>query len=179
MSRKIKFHTFHFLFRLFAYMADKSGGWRVFVRPKLLLGSLIVGLGLTGNTQLIAQNLQKTKSSNPKVEQTEGLDTVSMVTDQAPQFPEGDAALLRFIGKNLIQPPVSQCYNGVMGKVICRFVVEKDGGISNITVIKSLDSECDKEAVRVLKLLPKFIPAKYNGQNVRAYYTLPVTYRMD
>ena len=46
MSRRIKLHTFHFLFRLFAYLADKSGGWRVFVRPKLLLGSLIVGLGL-------------------------------------------------------------------------------------------------------------------------------------
>jgi TonB family protein len=64
MSRKIKFHTFHFLFRLVAYLADKSGGWRVFVRPKLLLGSLIVGLGLlsTGFAQTSKQNKSKQKT---------------------------------------------------------------------------------------------------------------------
>jgi len=66
-----------------------------------------------------------------------------------------------------------------MGKVVCRFVVEKDGSISNITVIRSLDPGCDKEAVRVIKLLPKFIPGKQNGQAVRVYYILPVIFKPE
>jgi len=179
MSRKIKFQAFHVLYHLFAYLADKSGGWRLFVRPKLLLGSLIVGLGLNGTTELMAQKLPKEKPSNPKLEQTEGKEYVFTVTDQAPQFPGGDAALLRFIDKNLIKPSVTLCYNGIAGKVMCRFVVEKDGSVSNITVIRSLDSGLDKEAVRVLRLLPKFIPGKYNGQTVRAYYNIPVSFRLE
>ena len=63
MSRKIKFHAFQVLFRLFAYLADKSGGWRVFVRAKLLLGSLILGLGLTVPKTVQAQNQNSPKKT--------------------------------------------------------------------------------------------------------------------
>jgi len=190
MSRKIKLHTFNALFRLFAYLADKTGGWRVFVRPKLLLGSLIVGLGLATPKTIQAQNQDSSKKSQTdsigsskyngtSCYDTYIVDTTKTYTDieQMPQYPGGDSTLISFVQKNLTQLPVTQCYNGVSAKVICRFVVEKDGSISNITVIKSLDPGCDKEAIRVLKLLPKFIPGKQNGQAVRVYYTLPVIFK--
>jgi len=100
-------------------------------------------------------------------------DHIFDVVEQMPEFPGGISALLNFIDKNITKPPLA---GGLNYKVFCRMVIEKDGSVSNITVIKSVDSGCDKEAVRVLKLLPKFIPAKYNGQNVRAYYIIPVSF---
>lgn len=192
MSRKIKLHTFNVLFQLFAYLADKTGGWRVFVRPKLLLGSLIVGLGLATPKTIQAQNQESSKKS-----QTDSIDSLKYngtlcydtnivdttkiytVIDQMPQFQGGDGELLNFITKNKRYPVVSCYENSISGKVICQFVVEKDGSVSDITIIRSLDPTCDKEAVRVLKLLPKFIPGKQNGQAVRVYYTIPVTFKME
>jgi hypothetical protein len=67
MFRRIKFHTFHVLFRLFAYLADKSGGWRMFVRPKLLIGSIIVGLGLTVPGHIQAQNQNINQQQKKKI----------------------------------------------------------------------------------------------------------------
>jgi protein TonB len=193
---------------------DKTGGWRVFVRPKLLLGSFIMGLGLitpemSAQTKKLSKQIKnqtsykqnsKTKNLPSKtVTAKEKEDTIKYgspdqpvvatmcyetiletevwnTVEQMPQYPGGDSTLISFVQKNLTQLPVTQCYNGVSAKVICRFVVEKDGSVSDITVIRSLDSTCDKEAVRVLKLLPKFIPGKQNGRVVRAYYTFPVSF---
>jgi TonB family protein len=195
MSRKIKFHAFQVLFRLFAYLADKSGGWRVFVRPKLLIGSMIVGLGLTVPKPIQAQNLDSSKKTQNDsidlnkydgaicydVKNSSNVDTTKIYTviEQMPQFPGGESAMLEFISKNKIHQPITQCYNGIQGRVTCRFVVERDGSVSNIEVIRSLDPDCDKEAVRILKLLPKFIPGKQNGKTARVYYTLPVIFKMD
>jgi TonB family protein len=194
MSRKIKLHTFNVLFQLFAYLADKTGGWRVFVRPKLLLGSLIVGLGLATPKTIQAQNQDSSKKA-----QTDTIDSlkyngaicydvkvidndvspekIHVVVEQMPQFPGGHDTLIHFIAKNIHYPIVSYYGSHNGGKVFCQFVVEKDGNISDIAIIRSLDTAYDKEAIRVLKLLPKFIPGKQNGQVVRVYYTLPVIFK--
>jgi TonB family protein len=190
MSRKIKLHTFNVLFQLFAYLADKTGGWRVFVRPKLLLGSLIVGLGLATPKTIQAQNQNSSKKSqtdsigSSKYNGTLCYDTnivdttkIYTVIEQMPQFSGGDSAMMAFIQKNITPQPMAQCYSGIGGKVICRFIVEKDGSVTDITILRSIDPTCDKEAIRVLKLLPKFIPGKQNGQAVRVYYTLPVIFK--
>lgn len=190
MSRKIKLHTFNALFQLFAYLADKTGGWRVFVRPKLLLGSLIVGLGFATPKTIQAQNPVSSKKSqtdsiySSKYDgalcyDTSIVDTTKIYTDieQMPQYPGGDSAMIAFIHKNITLQPMAQCYNGIGGKVICHFIVEKDGSVTDITILRSIDPTCDKEAIRVLKLLPKFIPGKQNGQAVRVYYTLPVIFK--
>ena len=196
MSQRIKFHAFYVFFRLFAYLADKSGGWRVFVLPKLLLGSLIVGLGLSVNIQIDAQNqtkkdlaiplIYKNAQNNSKNELNDSVlnkkfeeDHIYTVIEQMPKFPGGESALLEFISKSITQQPIAQCYNGIQGRVICRFVVERDGSVSNVSVIRSLDPACDKEAVRILKLLPNFISGKQNGKDVRVYYTVPVFFKMD
>ncbi|MDR3651922.1 MAG: TonB family protein [Paludibacter sp.] len=103
---------------------------------------------------------------------------VYTVIEQMPQFPGGEQELLNYINKNIKYPVIAQ-ENGIQGKVILRFVVSKTGMVDRVEVIRSLDPACDKEAVRVVKSLPKFIPGKQNGVNVSVWYTLPVTYRLE
>ena len=187
MSRKIKLHTFHFLFRLFAYLADKSGGWRVFVRPKLVLGSLIVGLGLTGSGVIEAQN-KAVKNSDLKANSKKTIvkDTITTKKNEAlfieyetmPVFPGGDTALLDFVYKNL-KYPESAIKNKIQGKVILRFVITKTGEIDKVEIIRSLQPDCDKEAIRVVKMLPKFTPGNQSGKPVSIWYTMPVIFKLD
>lgn len=98
--------------------------------------------------------------------------------DERPQYPGGDAAILQFIAQNL-KYPVSAMEQGVQGHVVVEFVVEKDGSMSDVKVVRSVDSALDKEALRVVKALSKFTPGTKNGQPVRARYTLPITFRMN
>jgi Ca-activated chloride channel homolog len=105
-------------------------------------------------------------------------DKVYQVVEQMPQFPGGETALMSSISQNLTYPKIAQ-ENGIQGKVILRFKVEADGSISNISVVRSLDPACDKEAIRLIKLLPKFIPAKQNGVNVAVWYTLPIAFKLE
>ena len=102
---------------------------------------------------------------------------VYTVVEQMPQFPGGEAALMSSIAQNLKYPVIAQ-ENGIQGKVIVRFLVEKDGSISKVEVVRSLDPACDKEAIRLIRSLPKFIPAKQNGVNVAVWYTLPITFKL-
>lgn len=103
---------------------------------------------------------------------------VYTVIEQMPVFPGGDAELLKYISKNLNYPPIA-AENGVQGKVTLRFVVSKSGTVDKVEVVRSLDNACDKEAVRVVKSLPKFIPGKQNGVNVSVWYTLPITFKLN
>ena len=100
------------------------------------------------------------------------------VIEQMPQFPGGETELLSFIAKSIRYPVIAQ-ENGIQGRVIIRFVVSKTGVVSNVEVLRSLDAACDKEAMRVVKTLPKWIPGKQNGVNVPVYYTLPITFRLQ
>ena len=100
------------------------------------------------------------------------------VVEQKPMFPGGDAALMQWLSSN-IKYPVIAAENGVQGRVVCQFVVEKDGSVSGVTVVKSIDPSLDKEAVRVIKSMPKWTPGKQNGQNVRVKYTLPVQFKLQ
>ncbi|MEI6752585.1 MAG: energy transducer TonB [Paludibacter sp.] len=106
------------------------------------------------------------------------VETVYQVIEQMPQFPGGDQELLNYINKNIKYPVIAQ-ENGISGKVILRFVVSKTGAVDRVEVVRSLDPACDKEAIRVVKSLPKFIPGKQNGVNVSVWYTLPVTYKLE
>jgi|WetSurMetagenome_2_1015567.scaffolds.fasta_scaffold08444_4 periplasmic protein TonB len=98
--------------------------------------------------------------------------------EQMPQFPGGDAELLKYISNNLKYPAISQ-ENGVQGKVMIRFVVSKTGNVTDAKVVRSLDPYCDKEALRVVKSLPTWIPGKQNGVNVPVYYVVPITFRLQ
>ena len=110
----------------------------------------------------------------PKEEETQVFDVV----EQMRSFPGGQSALFQWLSSNIKYPVVAE-ENGVQGRVIVTFVVERDGSITDVKVVKSVDPSLDKEAVRVTKAMPKWIPGKQNGSAVRVKYTLPVTFRLQ
>ena len=100
------------------------------------------------------------------------------VVEQMPQFPGGDAALFEYLSTHIKYPTIAE-ENGVQGRVIVTFVVERDGSITDVKVVKSVDPSLDKEASRVVAGMPKWIPGKQNGSAVRVKYTVPVTFRLQ
>jgi len=92
-----------------------------------------------------------------------------------PKFPGGDSALIKWVSTN-VRYPKEAAEKSIQGRVVLRFVIKPDGSIDDVEVVKSLDSLCDKEAIRVVKMMPKWIPAKQNGNPVYVRYVLPVTF---
>ena len=106
------------------------------------------------------------------------VEVVDTVIDQMPTFPGGDSALFNFLNKN-INYPIEAQKNGIEGRVICKFTVDRDGTIKDIEVIQSVNSSLDKEAVRVLKLLPKWSPGIVQGKAVRVSHSLPINFKLE
>ena len=98
--------------------------------------------------------------------------------EQMPQFPGGDAALMKYLASHINYPPMA-AENNVEGKVILQFVVGKDGRVGEVLVARSVDKDLDKEAMRVVKSLPKFTPGRQNGRPVSVWYTLPVQFKLQ
>ena len=97
--------------------------------------------------------------------------------EQMPQFPGGEAALMKYIQTHIKYPPTA-AKNHVQGRVIVQLVVRKDGGVSVVHVARSVDKDLDWEAVRVCNTLPKFTPGRQNGKVVNVWYTVPVTFKL-
>jgi len=123
---------------------------------------------------LKAKEALVTEPVKPREEENKVFDVV----EQMPSFPGGMAALMAYLQKSIKYPPVAE-ENGIQGRVVCTFVVERDGSVTDVRVAKSVDPSLDKEAVRVVSAMPKWIPGKQNGQSVRVKYTLPVTFRLQ
>ncbi|MCD7925623.1 MAG: energy transducer TonB [Bacteroides sp.] len=103
---------------------------------------------------------------------------IFQVVEEMPEFPGGMGECLKFLGNNIKYPTISQ-ENGVQGKVIVQFVVNKDGSIVDPVVVRSVDPYLDKEALRVIKAMPKWKPGKQRGKAVRVKYTVPVTFKLQ
>ena len=97
--------------------------------------------------------------------------------EQMPRFPGGEAALMKYIQSHIQYPPTA-AKNHVQGRVIVQFIVWKDGSVDEVKVVRSVDKDLDKEAIRVCKTLPKFTPGRQNGKIVPVWYTLPVTFQL-
>ncbi len=207
----------------------------MFVKPKLILGGLIIGVGITAcqsnnkNHSLENSNSERTsdticsakgnskmnedKSSQASVEKTKNDKVISettcyfqvpvrntedtalkqqtdiinersisdstifIIAEKMPQFSDGD--IVAYLAKNIRQYPIYQCYNGIQGRVICQFVVETDGSITNLHVVRGVDPSLDKDAVRVISSMPKWIPGENQGVKVRVRYTLPVNFKLQ
>lgn len=111
------------------------------------------------------------------VEEKHEPEQVFTVVEQMPEFPGGTKALMTWLAEH-IRYPEQAAQNDIQGRVTLQFVVEKDGSIGEVKVVRSKDPDLDREAVRVVKSLPKFLPGKMNGQNVRVWFTLPVQFRL-
>jgi periplasmic protein TonB len=96
---------------------------------------------------------------------------------QKPMFPDGDAALAKYLAENIKYPAVAKD-NGIKGKVILRFTVAKSGNIENVELVRGIGGGCDQEAMRVVKGMPNWSPGKNNGKPVKVTFTLPVTFTL-
>ena len=118
-----------------------------------------------------AQNKKVNKAQTHKDTTTD--DKVYDVCEQMPIYEGGDAALLKYLGENLKLPEEDQ-ERGMQGRMVVGFVVEKDGSLTNVKVLRAVDRALDAEALRVVKGMPKWIPGRHNGQRVRVRYLLPI-----
>ena len=106
-------------------------------------------------------------------------EVVFVIVESMPEFPGGQQALFKYLSENVKYPVIAQ-ENGIQGRVICQFVVNKDGSIVDVEVVRSGgDASLDKEAVRVIKTMPKWKPGKQRGKPVRVKYTVPVNFKLQ
>ena len=144
------------------------------MNSKVAVGALnVVGNDESGEV-LKAKEVIATEPVKPKEEENKVFDVV----EQMPSYPGGMGALMQYLSSHIKYPVIAE-ENGIQGRVICTFVVERDGSITDVKIAKSVDPSLDKEAMRVVSSMPKWIPGKQNGSAVRVKYTLPVTFRLQ
>ena len=103
---------------------------------------------------------------------------VFVTVEKHPEFPGGETALMEWISKNMSYPPIA-AENGISGRVFCQFVVNVDGSVVDVEIAKGRDPYLDKEALRVLKMLPKFKPGEQRGKPVRVRFSVPVNFKLQ
>ena len=103
---------------------------------------------------------------------------VYQVVEQQPSFPGGREELFKYLAYN-VKYPIDAAKNKIEGRVLVTFDVEHDGSISNVNVTNSVYPSLDKESIRVVSGMPKWIPGKANGKTVRVKYTIPITFRLN
>lgn len=144
-------------------------------KTKTTIGAFTV----VGNDEIDGQVLKaKEEIAQPEPPKNEEENKVFDVVEEQPSFPGGQGALMAWLRDN-IKYPVVAAENGIQGKVIVQFVVGKNGSISNVKVLRSVDPSLDREAVRVVSSMPNWTPGKQNGTSVNVRYTLPVTFKLQ
>ena len=129
-------------------------------------------------TVFIALNCNGVYASECNVAQSDDVpEKIYTATEQMPQFPGGEAALMKYM-RNNIKYPVIAIENGTQWNVIVQFVVKKDGTIGTVKIVRGLSPELNKEAIRLCKSLPKFIPGTMKGEAVNVWYTSVVSFRL-
>ena len=115
----------------------------------------------------------------PEIEEEEVVEQeVFTIVEQMPSFPGGDAKMYEYLGKNIKYPQIAR-ETGIQGRVFVNFVVEPDGSVSNVKVLRGIGGGCDEEAMRVVKAMPKWTAGKQRGKAVRVSYTLPVVFKLQ
>ena len=104
-------------------------------------------------------------------------DKIYEVCEQMPIFEGGDAALLKYLRENLKYPDKTKD-RGVQGRLVIGFIVEKDGSLTDVKVLRPVDIDLDDEALKTVKAMPKWNPGKHNGQNVRVRHSVPVGFKL-
>ena len=170
---------------------NKSSRWNT-LRALAVVPVIALALLAFANTKSVAAVVVNQQSKVTPTSQVVKANAEAQVTDesapqskkvyrsvdQMPQFPGGEAGLMRYLQSN-INYPANAAMNNIGGRVILQFVVEKDGHIGEVKVVRSIDPEIDAEAVRVVKSLPDFIPGRQDGEPVAVWYTIPVSFKVQ
>lgn len=144
--------------------------------------TIVEGQSVTLNATLTEQSKQTQTAPTPKPQTTAPVKDSSptfTATEQMPQFMGGDLRSFQiWVSQRLVYPPIAQ-ENGIQGTVVVQFIVEKDGSLSNIKVLRSPDNSLSKEAVRVVSSSPKWTPGRQNGEAVRVQYRIPIGFKLQ
>ena len=136
-------------------------------------------LDITEGTNDLNKQIVRDQVIQEEVKQPEPEKVYNMaMVEQKPEFPGGDAAMYKWLGYHIVYPAAA-VEEGVQGRVTVSFDVAKDGSIENVKVIRGRHQALDKEAVRLVKAMPKWQPGRNNGQPVKVTYTLPVTFKLQ
>ena len=138
--------------------------------PKALPEVVVVSYGTVATDDKKAKTEAPEKTNNDKV--------VFQVVEQMPQFPGGDNGLFKYLAESIKYPVVAQ-ESGIQGRVICQFIIDENGQVNDVKVVRSVDASLDAEAIRVIKAMPKWTPGQQRGKSVSVQYTLPINFRLD
>lgn len=145
-----------------------------------------VAAGIVAMTACSNGKIQRTVSDNAKqwraavIKPTADPDSSKIfgAAEEMPSFPGGEKALMQYIKDNTYYPE-EMCEGAAQGRVMVGFVINEDGSISDVKVLRSLTPECDEVAVKIVKGMPKWNPGKQNGKAVKTKYTVPVSFRTE
>lgn len=145
-----------------------------------------VAAGIVAMTACSSGKIQRTVSDNAKqwrtavIKPTADPDSSKIfgAAEEMPSFPGGEKALMQYIKDNTYYPE-EMCEGAAQGRVMVGFVINEDGSISDVKVLRSLTPECDEVAVKIVKGMPKWNPGKQNGKAVKTKYTVPVSFRTE
>jgi TonB family protein len=163
----------------------RSASWALikvgFALPALLLVLFLFTAGTSGI--LTAQDTQQkpnttTEQKAVTQEKASTEDVVFVVVEKMPEYPGGDDALTKFLVSN-IKYPVEAKTKGIQGRVFVTYVVEKDGAVTNVKILRGIGGGCDEEAIRVVSSMPKWTPGEQRGEAVRVQFNLPIMFSLD
>lgn len=156
-------------------MGNENQFRRLCVRVMVVVAAVMLSCGTA-----MAQNVQSKQRTNG-VQKTENVAQKSEkyydAVEVPPSFPGGPGAMLSWISSHIQYPAIAK-ENNISGRVVVQLIVEKDGSVSNVNVVRSVDPSLDNEAVRVISSMPKWTPGKHKGSPVRVKYTLPVAFKL-
>lgn len=189
MSRLINPFNYYSLKTRITMMQTKLSPARSRMRGLAMIPAAALALWLVGSPEVVsainsarpekpAANLIAIVNELPdKDKNATNDDPIYTAVQEAPRFPGGEAEIYKFLSKNT-RYPAKAAQNNIQGRVVVQFVIEKDGSIGEVKIVRSVDPDLDKEAMRVIKSMPKFTPGKQNGQNVRCWYNIPVSFKL-
>jgi len=149
----------------------------VFVLPLAVILTIVISISIS--EKVVSQDVDKgDKVKVVKTESSTQEEQVFEVVEQMPRFPGGDNARIKFIKEN-IKYPKEALEKGISGTVFVSFVVEKDGSISNVKLLKGIGGGCDKEALRVVSMLPNYEPGLQDGKPVRTQFNIPISFKLN
>lgn len=123
----------------------------------------------TNNDEITSKDIEITQKD---------IDEIFTNVDENAEFPGGMRALSLWLGENISYPKAAK-NNNVQGKVIVKFVIEKNGAIGQVSIFKGVDKDLDQEAMRLVKSMPRWKPGKKDGENVRCWFNLPINFRLS